>query len=236
MSDPNPAPAHAPADRTPPEPPRTGWRRGLDRLSAVSIAIAAGALLGLVVVQGWQVFARYVINDSPSWTEPATILLLSTAMSFGAASGVHTGRHFGFFLLAEAMRPMIRRVVDVVVQAVIVAIGATLAGWGAVLFADGLDIRMAGAPLPQSAVYLPLALGGALMVVFAIARGVDTWGGGGDSGEAHRPPSSGGSGQERDSGGGGALTPPSALRTVPPSPALRERDVGARPLAAGGLF
>jgi TRAP-type C4-dicarboxylate transport system permease small subunit len=147
----------------------------LDRVSDASIGIAVVALLGLVVVQGWQVFARYVINDSPSWTEPVTIVLLAAAMSFGAASGVHTGRHFGFFLLAQAMRPLQRRIVETLVNLVIAAIGAVLAGWGSVLLVDGLDIRMAGAPLPQSLPYLPLALGGALMVVFALARGVAPW-------------------------------------------------------------
>src|SRR5690606_14248384 len=58
----------------------------LDRVSDASISVAVVALLGLVVVQGWQVFARYVVNDSPSWTEPVTIVLLAAAMSFGAAS------------------------------------------------------------------------------------------------------------------------------------------------------
>lgn len=149
----------------------------LDRLSDASIAVASAALLGLVVVQGWQVFARYVINDSPSWTEPVTIVLLATAMSFGAASAVHTGRHFGFFLLAQAMGPLQRRIVDTVVNLVVLSIGAVLAGWGSVLLVDGLDIRMAGAPLPLSLPYLPLAIGGALMVVFALARGVATWSG-----------------------------------------------------------
>ena len=150
-------------------------KSGLDRLSDAVIALAALALVGLVAVQGWQVFARYVINDSPSWTEPVTILLLAAAMSFGAASGVHTGRHFGFFLLAEAMRPAHKRIVDTVVNIVIVSIGAVMAGWGSVLLLDGLDIKMAGAPLPQSLPYLPLAIGGALMVVFALARGVSVW-------------------------------------------------------------
>ena len=158
-------------DTTPDALPPTA----LDRLSDASIAVAVVALLGLVVVQGWQVFARYVVNDSPSWTEPVTIVLLAAAMSFGAASGVHTGRHFGFFLLAQAMRPLQRRIVDTVVNLVIVAIGAVLAGWGWVLLVDGFDVKMAGAPLPQSLPYLPLATGGALMVVFALARGVATW-------------------------------------------------------------
>ena len=44
-------------------------------------------------------FARYVLNDSPGWTEPVALLLLNTAMSFGAAAGVHRGSHFGFFIL-----------------------------------------------------------------------------------------------------------------------------------------
>ena len=81
--------------------PATPLQRGMDALSNVAIAVAVAALLGLVVVQGWQVIARYVINDSPSWTEPVTVLLLTTAMSLGAAAGVHTNRHFGFFLLAD---------------------------------------------------------------------------------------------------------------------------------------
>ncbi|PBJ83580.1 TRAP transporter permease DctQ [Lysobacteraceae bacterium NML93-0399] len=143
-------------------------RTALDRLADFVIAIAATALAGLVVVQGWQVFARYVINDSPSWTEPVTLLLLSVAMSLGAAAGVHTNRHFGFFLLQDHMRPAIRRLVQMLVPLVIIAIGAVLAWWGAVLLFDGLHIKAAGARLPQSINYLPLSLGGALMVVFAL--------------------------------------------------------------------
>jgi TRAP-type C4-dicarboxylate transport system permease small subunit len=142
----------------------------LDRVSDGAIAVAAVALGGLVVVQGWQVVARYVLNDSPSWTEPVTLLLLSTAMSLGAAAGVHTRRHFSFTLMAEAMRPGARRLAEAVSVLVIVAIGATLAVWSAVLLLDGLDVRAAGAPLPQSINYLPLGVGGALMALFALAR------------------------------------------------------------------
>jgi len=148
----------------------TGLAYGLDRLSSLAIGIAAIALLGLVGVQGWQVFARYVINASPSWTEPVTLLLLSTAMSLGAAAAVHDNRHFGFFLLAEAMPPGLKRVVSMIPPLVIIAIGAVLAYWGMVLLLDGLGVPAAGAPLPQSIAYLPLSIGGALMVVFALQR------------------------------------------------------------------
>lgn len=146
---------------------RSAPQRVLDRIADVAIHIAVIALLGLVVVQGWQVFARYVINDSPSWTEPVT-LLLATAMSLGAATGVHTRRHFGFFLLAAHMRPGLRRAVDMFAALVVVVLGAVIAWWAAVLLLDGLDIKTAGANLPQSINYLPLSIGGALMAVFAL--------------------------------------------------------------------
>ncbi|WP_313247949.1 TRAP transporter small permease [Stenotrophomonas acidaminiphila] len=149
---------------------QAGPQRVLEALATVVIHVAVVALLGLVVVQGWQVFARYVINDSPSWTEPVTLLLLSTAMSMGAAAGVHTHRHFGFFLLAEHLNPLARRVVDALVPLVVASIGAVIAWWGWVLWIDGLHIKAAGAHLPQSVNYLPLSLGGALMVVFALNR------------------------------------------------------------------
>lgn len=142
----------------------------MDRLAGAAIAIASLSLIGLVIVQGWQVFARYVLNNSPSWTEPVTLLLLSTAMAMGAASGVYSNRHFGFVLLAEALPAKVKRVVDATSPAIIALIGAYLAYWGGVLLLDGLDVKMAGAPLPQSIAYLPLALGGALMVVFALNR------------------------------------------------------------------
>jgi TRAP-type C4-dicarboxylate transport system permease small subunit len=153
-----------------PVPPARGAQRLLDAIANGVVAIAATALLGLVVVQGWQVFARYVLNDSPSWTEPVTLLLLATAMSLGAAAGVHTNRHFGFFLLHDHVRPAFRRAIDVIVPLVIVAIGAVIAWWAAVLLFDGLHIKAAGAALPQSINYLPLSLGGALMVLFALLR------------------------------------------------------------------
>ena len=145
-------------------------QRALDRVADAAIAIAATALVGLVVVQGWQVFTRYVLNDSPSWTEPVTLLLLATAMGMGAAAGVHTNRHFGFYLLHDHLRPGARKLIDVLVALVIISIGLTMAWWGAILLVDGLDIRAAGARLPQSINYLPLSAGGALMALFALNR------------------------------------------------------------------
>lgn len=150
--------------------PTSILQRTCERLAGWTIATAAFALLMLVLVQGWQVIARYVLNDSPSWTEPVTLLMLSTAMSMGAAANVHTRRHFAFSLLAEALGPRGRHAAHLLQSTVVVIIGLMLAYWGGVLFVDGVHIPTAGAPLPESIDYLPLAVGGALMALFAISQ------------------------------------------------------------------
>lgn len=160
------APTGVPPDESSAGAPRTG----LDRLAGLATAIAGAALLGMVAVQALQVFARYVLNDSPGWTEPVALLLLSTAMSFGAAAGVHRESHFSFVLLAHALKPGMQRVLAAIVSLVVASFGAALAWWGGLLLIDGIDIPMAGAPLPQSAAYLPLSLGGALIALFALFK------------------------------------------------------------------
>lgn len=156
------------SERNPPTPPEP--QGAMDRLANLALLVAAAALAGLVLVQGWQVFARYVINDSPSWAEPATVLLLSTAMSLAAAAGVHMQRHFSFTLLSDGVGPGPRKAMAIASQLVIMLIGTFLSVGAMRLWLDGLDVRMAGAPLSQGSAFLPLSVGGALMVAFGLHR------------------------------------------------------------------
>jgi TRAP-type C4-dicarboxylate transport system permease small subunit len=143
---------------------------GLACVARCAIAIACAALIAMTLVEGWQVFARYILNDSPSWTEPVALLLMSAAMMFGAAVGVRNEAHFGFFLLVHIASPPVRTVLVSIARVIIIAIGSLLAYWGAVLLVDGWDIRMAGAPLPQGLYFLPICVGGGLIALFALER------------------------------------------------------------------
>lgn len=145
-------------------------KRSFDLIDRATIAIACLALVAMAIVQGWQVFARYVLNDSPSWTEPLALLFMSTTMMFGAATGVRASRHFGFYILVESARPAVRRTLLVLARLVAGAIGLMLATWGAQMAMESWDYSIAGAPLPQGIVYLPLCLGGALIALFSVER------------------------------------------------------------------
>lgn len=141
----------------------------LDAVARAALWIAGLALVVMAAVEFWQVFARYVLNDSPSWTEPVALLAMKAAMMLGAAAGVRFDSHFGFFVAVQAAPPGLRRAIVAFGRAVICASGTMLAWYGVVLTADGWDVPMAGIALPEGAAYLPLGAGGALIALFAAA-------------------------------------------------------------------
>jgi TRAP-type C4-dicarboxylate transport system permease small subunit len=65
---------------------------------------------------------------------------------------------------------VLRRALQAFASLLVAAVGAALAVWGAQLLLDGIAIPAAGTILPESAVFLPMAVGGALTFVFAIER------------------------------------------------------------------
>jgi TRAP-type C4-dicarboxylate transport system permease small subunit len=148
-----------------------GWVGiGLTLLARITLVIAGAALVGMAIVEGWQVYARYVLNDSPSWTEPVALLLMSTVMMAGAAIGTRSDAHFGFFIAVEHTPVRTRRGLLAIARLIAAAIGLMLSVWGGRLLVDGWDVPMAGAPLPQGIVFLPFCFGGALIALFAIER------------------------------------------------------------------
>ena len=144
-------------------------------LARAAIGVAGVALVAMALIQAWQVFARYVLNDPPSWTEPLALLCMSTTMMFGAAAGVHAGRHFGFFIVVEHARPQLRRLMQLVARLIATLVGVLFALWGGEMMIDAWDYRVAGAPLPQGIMFLPLCLGGTLIAIFSIEQLLRLW-------------------------------------------------------------
>jgi TRAP-type C4-dicarboxylate transport system permease small subunit len=151
-------------------PAVTRLSSALDVVDRFALIVACFGLAGMALVQGWQVFARYVLNDSPSWTEPLALLFMSTTMMLGAACGVRSNRHFGFFILVETAGPTTRKVLLTITSLIAMAIGLMLAIWGAKMVGDAWGYPIAGAPIPQGFAYVPLCIGGLLIAIFALEK------------------------------------------------------------------
>ncbi|MGD9981518.1 MAG: TRAP transporter small permease [Hyphomonadaceae bacterium] len=149
---------------------RSGLTGAFNMLAGVTVTIASVALASLVLVLAWQVIGRYILNDSPSWTEPVALTLMSISALFGAAVAVRAESHFSFPTLMESSPPPIRAGLRFMARLIAVAFGVALAWFGFFLMADSWDTPMAGALAPEGVTYAGLAFGGALIALFAFER------------------------------------------------------------------
>lgn len=139
-------------------------------LARVAIAIAAASLCVLVLVLLWQVIGRYALNDSPGWTEPVALILMSVAALFGAAVAVRSETHFSFPTLVELTPAPVRAMLKALARLIALAFGAALAWYGGFLMIDSWNVPMAGAPAPEGLSYIGVCAGGALIALFAFER------------------------------------------------------------------
>lgn len=132
---------------------------------------AAG--VGLVTMAGcvaWLVVGRYVLNDSPTWTEPAVLLLMSWFIVLGAAVGVRERDHLGFEVgLAVAPAPVafaMRFGTEIAVG----AFGVAMTWYGAALARGTWTDRTPMIGLPKGLDYVPMAIGGVLIALFSVEK------------------------------------------------------------------
>lgn len=139
---------------------------------AADMLVKAGAL-GLVlmtVIIGWQVFGRYVLNSTPSWSEQAALALMIWYVSLAAAAGVRLGFHIRIVALEEAVPPVLRQVMQVASHLIVGLCGAAMLVWGGELVMRTWSHSVPSLGIPRGLVYLGLPISGALMALFALEQ------------------------------------------------------------------
>lgn len=148
--------------------------RTVDRLlpliSRACIIFSGIALVVLLVIFGWLVFGRYVLNQTPTWVEQLALLLVCYITFIGAAAGVHEQNHLGVTFIRESFPPAIKRPLRIICD-------VALCGFGAVMFLACTDLvkfgwstNLAMLNIPEGIRTLSAAICGALIFVFAGAH------------------------------------------------------------------
>ncbi len=141
-----------------------------DHLSRAVVAFSSVALVLLVAFTGWQVWGRYVLNDTPTWTEKAALLLILVVALPMAAVGLRENFHLGIDYVSDLLPPRARLRLKVVNSVVIGVFGIAMifGSWPLVVGTWGRAIPLIG--LPQGLQYAPLILTGILIVAFMVER------------------------------------------------------------------
>lgn len=150
-------------------------KRLLDRLSGFNDVLVRWALwlsaVGLIVmtaITGWQVFGRYVLNDSPQWVERTALLLVLYFSFLAGAVGVREESHLGIAFINDMLPPAFRKTIMVLVGAILAAFGGVLFWNGVLLVRETWDVATPIIRIPEGATYFAIPFGGLLIVLFAL--------------------------------------------------------------------
>jgi TRAP-type C4-dicarboxylate transport system permease small subunit len=142
----------------------------LSRLSTLSLWLAGIGLVAMTIIVAWQVFCRYVLNDSPSWTEPGAVMLMSWFIFLGAAVGVRENYHLGFDVLLYVLPPAGKKWLRMVSDLVALAFGIGMVWYGSQLVSLTWNTTLPSLRISGAWDYIPLVAGGVLVCLFSLER------------------------------------------------------------------
>ena len=151
----------------------TGTRRGLALASRLALGLSGVGLVAMTAVVGWQVFARYVLNDTPSWAEPISLQFMAWFILLGAAVGVRESVHLGLDILRHVMPAKVGLAMDLASLGLVAFFGAAMSYYGTLLAIGTWSATIPVLGLPGGVDFFPLILGGLLIALFALERFVD---------------------------------------------------------------
>ncbi|MEM9401326.1 MAG: TRAP transporter small permease [Pseudomonadota bacterium] len=141
-----------------------------EKVSLFAKWFAGVGLVVMTAIIAMQVFARYVLNDSPAWAEQAALLLMIWYVFIAAAAGVREGFHIRIAVFADALPDKLRHAVFLFSHLMVIGFGIAMAIYGVQLAQETWQHVIPTLGLSRGYAYIPIAISGVLITGFAIEQ------------------------------------------------------------------
>lgn len=145
----------------------TTLSNALDRISRFALALSAIGIIAMTVIVGWQVYGRYVLNDTPHWSESLAIFIMNWFILIGAAVGVHERFHIGIVFFKDAMPDTIRFALEIMIHLATASFAAAMIVYSGQLAETTWSHTIPTLNLPRGLQYVPFVLSGVLIILFS---------------------------------------------------------------------
>jgi TRAP-type C4-dicarboxylate transport system permease small subunit len=147
------------------------YRKLMDALYLVCVVVAGTALVLISAVIPWAVFTRYVLNSAASWPEPTAVLLTIMVTFIGAAACYRRRLHMNVSFFVMMFPPTLRMLTELLAELLVAIMALFMVVYGEKLVAATWYNTIADFPtLSVGVTYLPIPVGGALLLLFVIER------------------------------------------------------------------
>ncbi|MGB6007183.1 TRAP transporter small permease [Castellaniella sp.] len=125
-------------------------------------------MVALLAAVAFQVFGRHVLNDTPTWAESLSLLLVLYVTMLGAAVGVRDGTHIGFESILLLVPEARRRPLLLLIHALVLVFGILMA-WNCTILAESVHAyKIPNLGLSEGWKYTPALIAGILIAIFSI--------------------------------------------------------------------
>ena len=136
-------------------------------LSKACFVLAGVALVVMTVIFAWLVFGRYVLNDTPTWVEQVSLLLVMVIAFLGAAAGVNQHTHLSVVIFRSIVPTGVRTVSVFVSDLIMLVFGGMMFWYGAELTIFKWKTLIPLIQWSEGLRSLPLTIAGALIFLFS---------------------------------------------------------------------
>jgi len=138
-----------------------------NRLARACLGLAALGLAYCTVVIGWQIFSRYLLNNSPQWSETSVLFVMVWFIMIAAAAGVHEKTHIGLSFAQELLPARAKRISQVAVHLIVAGFGAGMVYYGSQQAISTWHHVIPTLTISVGVSYLPFPLAGCLFILFS---------------------------------------------------------------------
>ena len=145
--------------------------RLMDKVHQACLFVAGSCLVIITLIIPYGVFCRYVLNSAASWPEPLAVLLMIVLSFLSAVVCYREYLHIGVGVLPAFLNEPAKSYLGWFLEVCMLATNLFMLWWGIKLVQATWYQSIAEFPVVSVGVsYLPVPIGGLLIVLFVIER------------------------------------------------------------------
>ncbi|MBO8165025.1 MAG: TRAP transporter small permease [Brevibacillus sp.] len=138
----------------------------INKIVSIVLSVLLAAMTFLIVTQ---VFTRYVINVSLTWTEEAARYVMVYAVFLGAALAIRKQKHVAIKILSESINEQKRKLLQLIVLLICIAFFFILLVKGIDMMEHVSKQKSPALRIPMTIPYAGIPIGAGLLILNSIA-------------------------------------------------------------------
>lgn len=138
------------------------------QLARACMWLGIAGLVAVICAVSWQVFGRYVLNNTPTWAESLALLLVIYVTMLGVAVGVRDAGHIGLESMLVLAPDWLRLKMEYLIHFLVMLFGMAMAYNCGYLALSVWSYRLPTLWISEGWKYVPATVAGVLIVLFCI--------------------------------------------------------------------